>query len=355
MLFRWVDGRKALFLKPLNSQDIWTLRRIISRGDQVQSWTTREVKLEGEFQRPDKGRRVSVKVKVDVESVNFDFDLGRLRIKGRIVESDNELVPHGSYHSIEVEPTSEITLWRDFYPGWMMGMLSKRGKVESTIIVALDSREAGVGLLTGVTLKFYGAIESGISGKAYSQDHDKLARAYFRNIVDLLRTVLQASPDARVIIVGPGNLKNQFNNYLNNAASPVNAVILDGYDLAGEDGVRLLLAYSAFRGLLADTEFSHVQKLVDDSKISLAKNDGKLAMGFVACQSAASQGAVNSLLISDAVFKLSDEDSVVTLANEVEAKAGEVVLLDSSTLLGGQVDGLGGAIALLRYPISTFT
>ena len=355
MLFRWVDGRKALFLKPLNSQDIWTLRRIISRGDQVQSWTTREVKLEGEFQRPDKGRRVSVKVKVDVESVNFDLDLGRLRIKGRIMESDNELVPHGSYHSIEVEPTSEITLWREAYPGWMLGMLSKRGKVESTLVVALDSRQAGVGLLTGVTLKFYGAIESGISGKAYSQDHDKLARAYFHNIADLLRTVLQASPDAKVVLAGPGNLKNQFNNYLNNSASPVKAVILDGYDLAGEDGVRLLLAYSPFRELLADTEFSHVQELVDNAKISLAKNDSRLAMGFVACQAAALQGAVESLLISDAVFKLSDEDSVVKLSNQVEAKAGEVVLLDSSTLLGGQVDGLGGAVALLRYPISAFT
>jgi protein pelota len=355
LLFRWVDGRKALFLKPLNSQDIWTLRRIISRGDQVQSWTTREVKLEGEFQRPDKGRRVSVKVKVDVESVNFDSDLGRLRIRGRIVESDNELVPHGSYHSIEVQPTSEITLWRDAYPSWMLGLLSKRGKVESTITVALDSREAGVGLLTGVTLKFYGTIESGISGKAYSQDHDKLARAYFHNIADLLRTVLQASPEAKVVLAGPGNLKNQFNNYLSNSASPIHVGVLDGYDLAGEDGVRLLLAHSAFRELLANTEFSHVQELVDKSKISLAKNDGRLAMGFSACQSAAAQGAVDSMLISDAAFRISDEDSVVKLANDVEAKAGEVALLDSSTLLGGQVDGLGGAVALLRYPISTFT
>jgi protein pelota len=270
------------------------------------------------------------------------------------VESDNELVPHGSYHSIEVEPTSEITLWRNTYPSWMLGLLSKRGKVESTITVALDSREAGVGLLTGVTLKFYGTIESGISGKAYSQDHDKLARAYFHNIADLLRTVLQASPEAKVVLAGPGNLKNQFNNYLNNSSS-IHVGVLNGYDLAGEDGVRLLLAHSAFRELLANTEFSHVQELVDKAKISLAKNDGRLAMGFSACQSAAAQGAVDSMLISDAAFRISDEDSVVKLANDVEAKAGEVVLLDSSTLLGGQVDGLGGAVALLRYPISTFT
>lgn len=355
MLFRWADGRKALFLKPLNSQDIWTLRRIISRGDQIQSWTTREVKLEGEFQRPDKGRRVSVKVKENVESVRYDYDLGRLRIKGKIVESDNELIPHGSYHSLEIEPASEITLWRDGYPSWLMGMLSKRGKVESVIIVALDSREAGVGLLTGVTLKLYGVIDSGISGKAYSQDHDKLSRVYLRNIADLVKSVIQASPDARMVFVGPGNLKNQFNNYIANAGFQTKASIFEGYDLAGEDGVRLLLANSAFRALLADTEFSHVQKLVDDAKISLAKSDGRLAMGFAACSAAASQGAVGSLLISDAVFRLEGEDSIVALANDVEAKAGEVILLDSSTLLGGQVDGLGGAAALLRYSMSSFT
>lgn len=355
MLFRWVDGRKALFLKPLNAQDIWTLRRIVSKGDQVQSWTTREVKLEGEFQRPDKGRRVSVKVKVDVDAVHYDNDLGRLRIKGRISESDNELVPHGSYHSIEVEPASEITLWRDGYPGWLLGLLSKRGKVESTIIVAIDSREAGVGLLTGMTLKFYGVVESGISGKAYAQDHDKLSKAYFRSVVDLLRTVVQASPGARIVLAGPGNLKNQLNNYLASAGFPSKAAILDGFDLAGEDGVRLLLANSAFRELLSDTEFSHVQSLVDRAKISLAKGDGRLAMGLANCQTAAFQGAIDSLLISDAVFRLTDEESVVGLANGVEAKAGEVVLLDSSTLLGGQVDGMGGAVALLRYPVASFT
>jgi protein pelota len=355
LLFRWVEGRKALFLKPLNAQDIWTLRRIISKGDQVQSWTTREVKLEGEFQRPDKGRRVSVKVKVEVEAVHYDNDLGRLRIKGRITESDNELVPHGSYHSIDVEPTSDVTLWRDGYPSWLLGLLSKRSKVESTIIVALDSREAGVGILTGVTLKLYGVVESGISGKAYAQDHDKLARVYFRAIADLLRTILQASPEARLVLAGPGNLKNQFNNYMAGSAFPSKAAILEGFDLAGEDGVRLLLSNEAFRGLLADTEFSHVQKLVDQAKISLAKGDGRLAMGLANCQAAALLGAIESLLISDAVFGLTEEDTVVELANGVEAKAGEVVLLDSSTLLGAQVDGMGGAIALLRYSISSFT
>lgn len=355
MLHRWVDGRKALFLRPLNSQDIWNLRRMISKGDQVQSWTTREVKLEGEYQRPDKGRRVSVKVKVDVEEVRYDCDLGRLRIKGRITESDNELVPHGSYHSIDVEPTSEITLWREDYPGWLLGLLSKRGEVESVIIVALDSREAGAGLLTGVTLKSYGVVESGIAGKAYSQDHDKLSRAYFRNVADLVRTILRASPQARLVLAGPGNVKNQFNNYLAGAGFPSKPSVLEGFDLAGEDGVRLILSNASFRELLADTEFSHVERLVEDAKVSLAKGDGRLAMGLSNCEAAAALGAVSSLLISDAVFRLADEDRVVALANSVEAKAGEVVLLDSSTLLGGQVDGLGGAAALLRYPVPAFT
>jgi protein pelota len=355
MLYRWVDGRKALFLKPLNSQDVWTLRRILSPGDHVQSWTTREVKLEGEFQRPDKGRRVAVKVKIDVESVRYDFDLGRLRIKGRIVESDNELVPHGSYHSIDVEPTSELTLWRDSYPGWLVGMLSKRSKAESFILVALDSREAGVGLLTGVTLKMYGVVDSGISGKAYSQDQDKLSRAYFRNVADLIRTVSQTAPIAKVVLAGPGNIKSQFRNFLSGTASPPDTTVLDSYDLAGEDGVRLLLTNSAFRELLSETEFSHAQSLIDRVKISLAKGDGKMAMGLAACKPAADQGAVESLLISDAVFKIAEEDAIITLANTVEAKAGEVVLLDSTTLLGGQVDGLGGAVALLRYAMQQFT
>lgn len=351
MLHRWIDGKKGLLLVPYDSQDLWTLRRIIAPGDAIQSRTTREVKLEGEYQRPDKGRRVTVRVRLEVESIRYDFDLGRLRIRGRITESDNELVPHGSYHSVEVQPLTEISLWRKDYPSWLMGLLSRRVKADSFLLVAADSREAGVGLLTGVSLKLYGTVESGLSGKLYAQDHDKLSRTYFRNVIDLIRTVLQSAGDANVVLAGPGNVKNQLNNALKASGVSWKVFVLEGFDLAGEEGVRLLLSNSALRELLSKTEYGRVQGLVEEVKVRLAKDDPRIAMGVASCSQAAGQGAVESLLLSDGVFKAAEEDKVIRMANEVEAKRGEVFLIDSSTVLGSQVDGLGGSVALLRYSL----
>jgi len=352
LLLNWIDGKKGLRLTPENTYDLWTLRRTIQPGDLVQSWTSREVKIEGEFQRPDRGRRVRVRVKIEVESVRYDYDLGRIRVRGRIVDSDNELVPHGSFHSLDVLPLTDILLWRRDYPAWMIKRLQGRRLSRSQVLIAIDSREAGVGLLSGLTLKVYGTVESGLSGKQYAQDNEKLLRTYFGNIMGLLKSI---PPPTRgqIVIGGPGNTKNRLANLISEAGLSKEVVLLDGYDVAGDDGVRLMPSSTSFRELVASTEYAQVQDLIETMTSYLARGDERVALGVERCAFAAKKGAVRSLLLSDAIFKRVDEETIVGLANETEAKGGEAYLLDSSTILGAQVDGLGGAVALLRYTIPT--
>lgn len=327
--------------------DLWALRRIISKGDEIEAWTTREIKQEGDFIRPDKGRRIKVKVRLVVEKVSFDHELGRLRIRGPIVASSNESVSKGSYHSIEIIPSSELTLFKQLLPSQYQ-LLTKRASIKPIIIVAIDSREAGVGLLKGLSLEYCGTVMSGASGKFYKQDYSYAIAQYIAKVSEFIEGITQNHADAEVILLGPGQTKNQLANKLNGLAK---FQVIEGFDLAGEDGVRLAINDARLKSILKGTEYEHAESIMEEAKRRLARDDSRLAIGFSNCSKAVDFGAVESLLLSDELFKVLDEEDVVKLANDAERIGANVMLIDSSTLLGLQVSRMGGAVALLRFRI----
>ena len=84
-----VTSNTAFFIIPVDADDLFTLRRIIERGDRVISDSTRLVKQVKEYGRPDKGERVKVRVALKVEQSRLDSAVDRLRISGIITDTDN--------------------------------------------------------------------------------------------------------------------------------------------------------------------------------------------------------------------------------------------------------------------------
>ena len=91
---------KAYFVIPEDADDLLTLRRLIENEDYVITDTTRVIKQVKEYARPDKGERIKVRVSLKVENISLDNVVDRLRIAGLITNTDNELVPRGTYHSL---------------------------------------------------------------------------------------------------------------------------------------------------------------------------------------------------------------------------------------------------------------
>ncbi|MGI0042133.1 MAG: mRNA surveillance protein Pelota, partial [Nitrososphaeraceae archaeon] len=112
MIVKEVKGSegKAYFLIPQDADDLFSIRRILSRDDLVVASTTRVIKQEKEYSRPDRGERISVKVWLRVESLGFDKMVDRLRIKGIISSASSELVPRGSHHSLTIGVGDNITI-----------------------------------------------------------------------------------------------------------------------------------------------------------------------------------------------------------------------------------------------------
>lgn len=337
-------------LTPEDTYDLWVIRRIIEKDDEVEASTTREVKQEGDFVRPDKGRRKKVRVKLRVEHTAFDSELGRLRIRGVIVDSNDEVVGRGSYHSVEVLPFTTFYLWKDNFKNWQVKLLSKRLDVTRIIVVAVDTREAGIGVLSGLSLNYAGTIRSDIGGKQFEKDEAKLLKEYLSDVTDFVIKVNAKYNAAGIVVVGPGLTKNLLANQLAGRLETRISVI-DGFDTAGEDGVRVALNDTRFKDVIKGSLYEKAQMYIENAKLRLAKNDNRLAMGYESSRKAAEFGAVDALIISDEVFKVQEESNVVDLANLAESSGAEVILLDSSTLLGVQVSRMGGVIALLRYPV----
>ena len=109
MITKIID-ENSISVLPEDSDDLLNLRRIIKENDKVIGDTTRVIKQDKDFARPDKGERIKVRIALTVEKISLDDVLDRLRISGTIVESSNESVPHGSHHSFILKVSDGITI-----------------------------------------------------------------------------------------------------------------------------------------------------------------------------------------------------------------------------------------------------
>ena len=81
------------------------------------------------------------------------------------------------------------------------------------------------------------------------------------------------------------------------------------------------------------------------------KTSKKFSMGLAETRKANEFGAIESLVFSEKAIQDYDEQEVIDFLNDVESKGGELFSVDSSTDVGLRVSGLGGIIALLRFPV----
>jgi protein pelota len=336
---------------PEQPDDLWTLRRIITKGDLVAGETSRVFKDLGEYSRPDK-ERIKVTVTVEVEEIQLDSTFTRLKVSGKIMDISNELLSKGSFHSLTLSEGHRVSIRKPSgFSALQMNLIQGAGTPkDSYAVIALDQREAGIGVIKGTHLQSLPVIESGVTGKMYQDPRHGAAGNYFEKIADALAVVYPSS--AKVFVLGPGITKEKFVNYLQRERRDFAEVkLISGSDVAGEDGVYVALRNPNLQEALSDSRLAKVSKLIQEAMRRISVGDQRISFAFKDCLKAAKQGAVESLIVADRIFsqKGIEEDEIVELLNSVEEYRGETFLLDSTTDLGSQVNTLGGVLGLLRF------
>ena len=330
-----------------SADDLWTLRRLISKGDVLVTKSSRIQKREQEYARPDKGERIKVTIALRVDEIHLDSSIERVRVRGTIVEASDESVTKTGSHSVALTPGHSLTLRKERWTPFHTRLLRPSGSPSRRfVIVAVDRRDAGVGTLAGSHLVVDATIESGLGGKM----SDEQSSHPFINKVSALVSQEYRQGD-EVVVAGPGNFKGAVANQIRDETK-AKVTLVEGFDLTGGDGVRAFVKDRSFQAIAEGSQLVELQRIVTEVVKRISTGDPKVAYGLPRVKEAALAGAVEACAVSDDVFASGvDEDGLVEVLNSVESKGGVVHLADSSLEFGKQVSSFGGVVALLRYAL----
>ena len=289
------EKSKAISAEDLD--DLFTLRRIIEINDTIITDTTRSIKQKSEFSRPDKGERVKIRILLRIETIKFDGTVDRIRIGGTILNSDNQLVPKGVHHSISIKVDDMIILEKKQWKKIQADILKNSGNDTIYLLISIDTQEAAIALVTGTHVKILPNIYSGQSGKRFqgSRRINANIESFFEEILLGIRSVTNLHAQKQMLILfGPGETKRRFFNFL---AKEFNEkiTVLEGIDVAGEDGIFVSLRSTSLKELLKASKIGIVSSMLDKLIYLIHSDDPKYAIGVNEVRNAVNNKSIESL------------------------------------------------------------
>jgi len=339
----------SISLIPEESDDLLILRRIIKAGDRIVGTTSRVIKQDKEYSRPDRGDRVKIRIALDVEKISLDNVLDRLRVTGKIAESNNESVPHGSHHSFLIKVNEGFNLIKKHWEEVEKKLIHSKEQKFGFLLIAIDTSDCGIGRLKGTHLELTPNIYSGASGKQYKSNFniekffDIIQRAVFSSLKE----------GDSIIIFGPGETKKKFSNYIQKTSvgQKHKIQVIEGIDSGGEDGIYTFTKSQSMREIMSESKLAKVSSIIDEIMYRANKKSRKFTMGFEETKNANQFGAIDSLVFSEKIIQTEDEEKIIEFLNDAESKGVKAYSADSTTDVGLRVTGLGGIVSLLRFPV----
>jgi protein pelota len=324
---------------------------MIKKDDKVIGDTTRVLKQDKDYSRPDKGERIKVRIALTTEKISLDDVLDRLRIGGTIYESSNESVPHGSHHSFIIKVNDGIIISKKKWLPIEKKLLESSNNQIGFVLVAIDTGDCGIARLRGTHLEFMPNIYSGSGGKRYRTNFN--IEKFFEQVQQAVSTVIKKGDS--IVIFGPGETKKRFANFIQKSQNlqKYKIQVVEGIDSGGEDGIYTFTKSQTMQEIMSDSKLAKASSIIDDVMLLANKKSRKFTMGFNETFNANQMGAVESLVFSDKAIQENDEQEIVDFLNDAESKGVKIYSVDSSTDIGLRVTGLGGIISLLRYSIES--
>ena len=347
MITKIID-ENSISVIPEDSDDLLNLRRIIKENDKVIGDTTRVLKQEKDYSRPDKGERIKIRIALTVEKISLDDVLDRLRVAGTISESSNESVPHGSHHSFILKINDGITISKKKWLPIEKKLLESSNNQIGFVLVAIDTADCGIARLRGTHLEFMPNMYSGSGGKRYKTNFN--IEKFFDKVQQAISSIIKEGDT--IVIFGPGETKKRFANFISKLQK-FKSQVVEGIDSGGEDGIYTFTKSQTMQEIMSDSKLAKASSIIDEVMLLANKKSNKFTMGFDETFSANQMGAVESLVFSDKAIQENDEQKMIDFLNDVESKGVKIYSVDSSTDIGLRVTGLGGIVSLLRYAIES--
>ncbi len=322
-------------IKAENPDDLWHLERILEPGDIVTSRTMRKTTIKRGHEI-EHGDRKPLILAIELESTDFHKATHSLRLKGHIRSGPEDLVKLKSYHSLQIEPGSILTIQKEEWKSYQLERLKKaRIKQPLLFFCVLDREQADFARLTDSGLEMAGTITYKKTWGEEKRDE------YYREIHKTLEAAMNKYHG--IVIAGPGFEKENLLEFLDKANPELAAgIILEYASSTGRSGVQEIIKHSGNR-ILKETRISKETGIVEKLLEEIAK-DGLAVYGPKETEQAIKSGAVETLLVSE--DKIKDFEPLMATAEKMKSR---IFIISSEHESGEKFLNLGGIAGLLRF------
>ncbi|KAK3609806.1 hypothetical protein CHS0354_029844 [Potamilus streckersoni] len=356
----------SVSLIPEEAEDMWHAYNLITIGDTLRSTTIRKVQNESATGSVSVNK-VRTTLTIQVEAIDFDTQGCVLRVKGRNIE-ENQYVKMGAYHTLDLELNRKFTLGKHKWDSIALDrieMCCDPTQHADLAAVVMQEGLAHVCLITPNMTLVRAKIETNIprKRKGMCQQHDKGLEKFYDMIIQAILRHVKFEVVKCVLVASPGFVKDQFYEYMF-----AQAVKLD-YKVLLENKSKFVLVHSSsgfkhslkevlqdpsIASKLADTKATGEVKVLEEFFQWLQNDPDRAFYGIKPIEKAADQLAVETLLVSDELFRSSDfkqRRRYVNLVDKVRESGGDVKIFSSLHVSGEQLGQLSGVAAILRFPM----
>ncbi len=351
---------------PEDGEDLWHAYNLVRAGDRVTATTFRKVARDGGTGAD--SERVRLRLTVAVEAVEYDAAGASLRLRGRNL-AESEHVKLGAYHTLELEPQRAFTLEKDAWDALDAERLRQAADpaASADLAVLLVAEGFAQLLLVGRTCTPTRArVEVPLPRKrgAAAAGYDKaLATFHERCLAAVLRHVDWGVVKC-LVVAGPGFSKDALRAYMDAEAQRCDdarplllnraKIVLAPASSAYKHALREVLAAPGVAAQIANTRAARETGALRAFMEQLAADPARAFYGPGHVRAAHALGAVQTLLISDSLFRAADPAARrrwAALVEEVEKGGGEALIFSAAHASGEQLDQLTGVAAVLRFPL----
>ena len=361
MALRILDvDRKKEFVKviPETPDDFWHLYNVVHKNDRVYARTTREVKSNEKYGRPKRGERIPVFLGVEVEEVDWDKFLGRLRVHG-VIRDGPEDVPGGAHHTLNITLNTPITIVKKKWADSDIERLRRASKTSEKPIIILSIDDEGYAIATTAQYGIEEKVEERVKlpGKLETDKRNAATGVYFRGALGCLRQIWTQTRSP-IAIIGVGFVKNDFATFVENEDQELAKSVVDvkSVNNGGVSGIYEALRSGVLLKTVSQMRVSEEAAAVEEVLKRLGKNETNVAYGLDGVEAAAKLGAVEKLMIADTVLRNSDDEKrlrIEDIMNIVEQKGrGTTLIVSTEHEAGSKLVSLSGIAALLRFSVS---
>ncbi len=332
---------------PETDEDLWHISKVINKGDKVEARTIRTHKVEGS-----KEEKKKVRLLIEVEESLFNEYTGKLRIRGRIINgSPEEFVQIGKYHSFEIGTGEQIKIikkWKRFEIDVLRKAVEK-SHANSLLIIAMDEKDASVSYLTPVGINFE---KSSLKTSIDKQDNDKSYSSYFKSIYEIIENFVNANPNSKVLVAGPGFAKDNFKQWIEEKGKKeiVKKIMFESCSNSTKSGVIELLKTGKIGKALENSKIQEEFEIIESFKKHVGKDDGLAIYGLDEFKKAAEIGAVESCLML--LEKIKKNKELQKIYSQLENTKTKVILVDKTSENVKLIESFGGVLGILRYRIN---